>query len=241
MEKTFLLSHGDLKINCKWFAPDEGPVKRIVLGVHGMGGSTDDAIQVGIAEEMEMYYSATFRFDLPAHGASPLDSDGLTLQNCLDSLTAVAEFARQQYPEVEDLCVFATGFGAYITLTALKQLHELPGNVKLVIQTPSFRMHETLLAMTRLTEQTLWAMEKITFKGKRPDTITYNFYSQLKENPAFGTYPIPMLILLGEEDNMFLCPISSISAKSIPRPSWSPFPVPTINSWRKGPGIWCWT
>jgi len=204
MEKTILLSRGDLKINCKWFAPDEGPVRRIVLGVAGIGGTTEDPIQVGIAQEMEMYYSATFRFDFPGHGASPLNSeDGLTLENCLASIDAVASFAREQYPQVEDLCVFATGFGAYMTLIALQRLQEMPGNIKLVIQTPSLRVHEALLAMKGISEPTLRAMDKMTFdsnKAKRPLDITYAFYSQLRANDVFTTYPIPMLILMGEED-----------------------------------------
>ena len=52
MEKTFLLSSGMLTIPCKLSQPDSGDIRRIVLGVHGFGGSTEDAIQVGIAEEM---------------------------------------------------------------------------------------------------------------------------------------------------------------------------------------------
>lgn len=200
MEQTVLLSRGDLKINCKWFAPDEGPVRRIVLGVHGIGGSTEDTIQVAISQEMEMYYSATFRFDFPGHGASPMESDALNLENCLASLYAVAEFARGQYPEVEDLCVFATGFGAYISLIALQELQELPGKLKLVIQTPHLRMHQTLLTMKKISEHTLWAMDKMTFPTARPVDISYDFYAQLKARPALETYPIPMLILMGEED-----------------------------------------
>ena len=65
MEQTVILTRGDLNIHCKWFAPDDGDVRRIVLGVTGIGGTTEDKIQVGIAQEMEMYYSATFRFDFP--------------------------------------------------------------------------------------------------------------------------------------------------------------------------------
>ena len=201
MEKDFLLSHGDLQIHCKWFAPDDGDVKRIVLGVHGIGGSTEDAIQVGIAQEMEMYYSATFRFDFPAHGQSPMGSDALTLKNCIDSLTVVAAFAREQYPEVEDLCVFATGFGAYITLVALQQLQEMPGNVKMVIQTPSVRMDETLIKMSRVSRATLQAMDKVTFHTAKPFDVTYRFYEEIHAHSAMTIYPIPMLILMGEEDN----------------------------------------
>lgn len=200
MEKTFLLSQGDLKIPCKLSQPDSGEVRRVVLGVHGLGGSTNDEIQVGIAEEMELFYSATLRFDFPAHGENPMTDEDFTLKNCVDTLLAVARYAREQYAQVEDLCIFATGFGAYVTLTALQDLLEMPGRVKLVVQTPSVLMHETLLSMKGISRETFWAMDRITFPAERPFSVTYSFYEELSENIALTSYPIPMLILQGEND-----------------------------------------
>ena len=199
MEKNFFLTDGELRIPCKQSAPDDGAVQRIVLGVHGLGGSAQDAIQVGIAEEMELFYSATFRFDFPSHGENP--SDELTLKGCVDTLLAVARYARSEYPQVEDLCIFATGFGAYVTLVALERLLELPGRIKLVVQTPSVLMHETLLAMKRISEPTLKAMGRATIRAARPIDITYPLYEELQEHIALDTQPIPMLILHGEEDS----------------------------------------
>ncbi len=200
MEKSVLISQGELDIFCRHTAPDSGGIRRIVLGVHGLGGSTEDAIQRGIAEEMELFYSAVFRFDFPAHGQSPLGSAGLTLQNCMDSVLAVARYARAQYPEVEDLCIFATGFGAYVTLVTLDQILALGGSVKLVVQTPSVMMHSTLLAMKNMSPPTLQAMGQVSFQAARPFEVTYQFYEDLRENFAMNSYPIPMLILHGEED-----------------------------------------
>ena len=200
MERSFLLNQGGLEIPSKLSQPDDGQIRRVVLGVHGLGGSANDEIQVGIAEEMEMFYSAVLRFDFPAHGESPLDSDYFTVQNCIDSLYAVAQFAKEAYPEVEDLCIFATGFGAYITLVTLQDLMELPGRIKLVLQTPSVMMHETLLAMKHISRPTLEALERTTFKTSRPFDVTYQFYLDLQDNPVMNSYPLPMLILHGEED-----------------------------------------
>ena len=201
MEKSFLLSHGDLNIFCRETVPEYGDIRRLVLSVHGMGGCTQDDIQRSIAEEMEFFSSVVYRFDFPAHGESPMDSDYLTLRNCMDSLLTVAKYARERFPEVEDLCIFATGFGAYITLVTLDQLMELPGKLKLVVQTPCVRMHETLLAMRRMSEPTLKAMETATFsRAARPFTVTYSFYEDLRDNYALTSYPLPMLILHGEED-----------------------------------------
>jgi len=199
VEKEFLLQRSGLTIPCKISQPDSGPIRRVILGVHGLGGSTEDAIQIGIAEEMELFYSACVRFDFPAHGKSP--SDELTLSGCLDALYAAACFAKEQWPNVEDLCIFASGFGAYVTLLSLQDLLELPGSIRLVVQTPSVLMHQTILAMLRISPQTLWAMDRKPLMAPRPFDITYRFYEELTQNIALTTYPIPMLILQGEDDS----------------------------------------
>ena len=204
MEKSFVLSSGDLQIPCKLRTPEESGIRRLVLGVHGFGGCTNDAIQVGIAEEMEMFSAAVLRFDFPAHGENPLDSDGLTLPNCRNTLLAAARWLRERYPEVEDLCVFATGFGAYMALQVLEELIALGGRVKLVIQTPALLMHETMLAMKEMSEPTLAAMGKVHYRADRPFYATYEFYKQVRDNIVLTTHPIPMLILQGEEDS-YIC------------------------------------
>ncbi len=201
MEKKILLSQEELQIPCWVNVPDYGEIRRVVLGVHGLGGSAQDDIQVSIAEEMEMFYSATVRFDFPCHGESPSEDDVLRLSDCRRTFMTVARYIREEFAQVEDLCIFATGFGAYVTLICLEELLELPGKVKLVIQTPSVRMHETLLAMKRINRETLWALDSTLFRTPRPFTITYSLYEELAENIALTTHPIPMLILHGEEDS----------------------------------------
>lgn len=194
METSFLLHAGQLHIPCKLTQP-EGTLQRVVLGVHGLTGSMDDTIQSGIAEEMALFYAATFRFDLPAHGKNPEET--LTVQGCVDTLLAVAAEARRRYPNVEDLCIFATGFGAYITLLALPKL---TGRIKLVIQTPALLMHETILSMINRSRETFWAMESITLPTPRPLTLTYRFYEELEQNIALAAYSVPMLMLYGQDD-----------------------------------------
>lgn len=200
METTFLLSRGELKVPCRLSEPEDGVIRRVVLGVHGFGGSAGDRIQVGIAEEMALFYAATLRFDFPAHGESPMDSGDFTLQNCMDALRCAAEEAKRRYPQVEDLCVFATGFGAFVTLNVLEDLLALPGRVKLVVQTPSVRMDETLLAMRGISRETFWAMDRFTVPAERPFDVTYRFYEELREHSVMTEFPIPMLILQGEQD-----------------------------------------
>ena len=200
MEQSLLLSQGSLKISCRLSQPDDGCIDRVVLGVHGFGGSADDQIQSGIAEEMALFSAATVRFDFPAHGGSPMGSADFSLKNCKDTLLAVARFARQRYPEVKDLCIFATGFGAYVTLLCLDALLDMPGQVRLVVQTPSVRMDETLLSMVGMSRETFWAMDRFTIPAERPFDVTYRFYEELRDNSVMNVYPIPFLILHGEDD-----------------------------------------
>lgn len=170
METSFVLRYEQLNIPCKVTEPAGGIVRRVVLGVHGFGGSSADQIQEGIAEEMGLFGSAVLRFDFPAHGEN--EERELTLQGCLDTLWAVACEAKNRYPQVEDLCIFATGFGAYVTLLSLQDLLELPGRIRLVVQTPSVRMDETLLAMLNRNRETFWAMDRITVPAPQPFAVT---------------------------------------------------------------------
>ena len=201
MEKSLILSRGELQIFCKQTEPDSGEIRRVVLSVHGLAGSTEDAIQTSIAEEMEIFSSAIIRFDFPVHGQSPMPDESFTLENCRASLMAAAEYAVEQYPEVENLCIFASGFGAYVTLVCLEELKKLSGKIRLVVQTPSVMMHETLLSMRNLSRPTFQAMGEITIPTKRPLTIRYSFYEELLENSVLVSHRIPMLILHGEFDS----------------------------------------
>ena len=129
-----------------------------------------------------------------------MGSESFTLQNCMDSLLAAAIYAKEQFPQVQEHCLFATGFGAYVTLLCLPRLQALAGRVRLVLQTPSVCMHETLLSMIRVSRQTLWAMESYTLPLPRPLEITYGFYESLLQNSAMVSSSQPMLILQGERD-----------------------------------------
>ena len=199
MEQSFVISHGGLQINCSLAQPAHGAPRRVVLGVHGFGGSMCDEIQSGIAEEMVLFGCACLRFDLPAHGKSSVNE--LTLENCTTALMAAAQEVKRRFPETKELCIFATGFGAYVTLVALEDLLDLPGKLRLVVQTPSLRMDRTLLAMTRCSKDTLRAMGSYTTPTPRPLHISYHFYEELLANSVMVDYSVPMLILHGEADD----------------------------------------
>lgn len=201
MEREILLERGGLQTPVYLSEPEYGAPARLVLGVHGLGGSAEDEIQLGIAEEMALFNAVTVRFDFPGHGKSPMTDAAFSVKNCVTTLLETACWAKSEYPQVEDLCIFATGFGAYITLLALDDLAQLPGKLKLVVQTPSVLMHETLPRMIQMSRETFRAMDRYTFRLERPLTVCYAFLEELRENIALNTYSVPMLILHGEEDD----------------------------------------
>ena len=74
---------------------------------------------------MGFFSAAVVRFDMPCHGASAMTGEDFSLRNCVGALLAVARMARETFPGTQNLCIFATGFGAYVTLVALEELMEL--------------------------------------------------------------------------------------------------------------------
>ena len=199
MEQHLTISCGELETPCLLCEPEYGALRRVVLGVHGFGGSMHDAIQDSIAEEMELFGSVVLRFDFPGHGEN--QEDVVTLQGCVDTLLSVARYARERYPKLEDLCIFASDFGADVTLHAIQELMELPGRVRLVVQSPSLHLDQTVLNKAQVSRATMEAMEWAVMKAERPVGITYNFYEELRDNINLAAYPIPFLILHGECDD----------------------------------------
>lgn len=203
MERSFILEAEDLRIPCVATEPEYGPVRQCIIGVHGFCGSKDSPVLVDIAEEMGIFGAATVRFDLPAHGDSPVTDWGLSLKKCAETLIAVAKWVRETYPEVE-VGVFATGFGAFVTLVALDDLKEMTDKLKLVLQTPDLHMAQSLLNMAKMTEEELHKAGRVTIGAtmKRPVEVPYSFYEELQGNMVYYNYHMPMLLLHGELDDV---------------------------------------
>lgn len=200
MERSFLISSGMLEIPCKIYTPDYGETQRVVLGVHGFCGSKDDSIQSSIAEEMALFNTATVRFDFPAHGESPMTDDQFTVENCVSVLLAAAARARKEFLLIDEFSIFATGFGAYLTVLALEELTEILGDVRIVLQTPDFRMADTMLAMKGLTDEEYEKNGSMVYGFDRKIRIPYSFLQELRGNMVFNSYPVPILLICGDQD-----------------------------------------
>ncbi len=203
MEKTFTLDRNGLRIPCALTEPEHTGVKRCIIGVHGFCGSKDSKILADIAEEMYLFGAATVRFDFPAHGDSPVTDWELSLEKCAVTLKTVAQWARETYPDA-DMGIFATGFGAFVTLVALEDLEWILDRVKLVLQTPDVQMAASLLNMAKMTAEELHAAGRVVIGKtmKRSVEVPYSFYQDLHSNVVYTPYSMPMLLLHGELDDV---------------------------------------
>ena len=203
MEKRFVIRRAQYEIPCRLEVPEFGEVSRLVISVHGFCGSKEDGVQTSLGEEMALFGYATLRFDFPAHGENPMTDRELTLENCTNTLLAVADWAREEYPDVPK-CMFATGFGAFVTAQALEELTAVLGSVRLVLQTPSFRMANALLNMKNISEETLRKQGRVTV-GRVTDRkieVPYSFYEELRGTMVYMDYEMPMLLIVGECDEV---------------------------------------
>ncbi len=201
MEKVFAIPQGEFDLPMKVTEPNFGTVRRCILGIHGFCGHKDSLVLQSISEEMGMFGAATVCFDLPCHGESPMTERELSLDNCHAAILTAARWAAENYPDVPK-CIFATGFGAFLTVHCLDALRIILGDVRLVMQTPDFRMSESFLALKGLTEPQFRKMGRVTTgrPGDRKMEITYGFYEELRSAITYAEYDMPMLLIHGECD-----------------------------------------
>lgn len=203
MERRFILRENGLQIPCVLNEPEECSVRRCVIGIHGLCGSKDTKILEDIAEEMGLFGAATVRFDFPAHGDSPVTDWELSLKRCQETLQTVVLWAEKAYPYV-DICLFATGFGAFVTLVTLDDLRLIREDLKLVLQTPDLSMAQTLLHMINMTEAAFQKAGRVVIGAttKRAVEVPYSFYEELQSQIVYYNHEIPMLLLHGERDDL---------------------------------------
>ena len=204
MERTLMLPCDELEVPCKIYDPGYGTIRRVVIGVHGLFGDKESSVIAAVAEEMGFYQTATVTFDLPGHGESAMPGRTVNLRNCHRSLMTTVEYARELYPEAEEWCVFATSFGAYVTLLAMDELKELLGHIKLTLRAPAVRMAETFLTMARCSQEELLKKGRVICGFDRKMEIPYSFYEELTTHNAMANYDMPIMILQGALDDIVL-------------------------------------
>ncbi|MBQ2407925.1 MAG: alpha/beta fold hydrolase, partial [Bacilli bacterium] len=125
----------EYNINIKEMLP-ENP-KEIMVAIHGFAGDKESSAISMVAEELMKQDIGVIALDLPGHGASEVDGDYLTLDNCLADIRFTLDYAKENFKDAK-ISLFATSFGAYLTLLLLTRY----GNEynKVVLRCPAIRM-----------------------------------------------------------------------------------------------------
>lgn len=87
--------------------------KKIAIVIHGMCSSKESANAAYMMNFLPERGIGVVAYDQPGHGEEEAKEEELRIGNCLDSLNAVEEHLKAEYPEAE-ICYFGSSFGAYI-------------------------------------------------------------------------------------------------------------------------------
>ena len=172
-EKYFDINEQGFSVRCKVYAKDVHNIRRAVIFGHGFGGHKDNHVCARFAEQTTSRYKdvGVFAFDWPCHGMDARNR--LVLADCDAYLSIVLGTIRKTFG-TEDICVYATSFGGYLTLKYITD-HGNPFR-RIALRCPAVGMHDVLLHIIHPDE--LAKLEK----GK---DVLIGFDRKVKVNKAF--------------------------------------------------------
>ena len=162
-----------------------GDEEQVVIIAHGFGSSMQSPTAQMVLENLPKVGIGAIAFDFPAHGASLVDGDTLSVVNCIADLEAVEEYVRNKCPKAK-ISYFGSSFGAYITLLYLSQNPEKDG--KAFLRSAAVNMH---VIFENPTEAEAFAMAQqghLIINYGTPLKLTQKFVNDLKEHDLFELY-----------------------------------------------------
>ena len=188
----------------KEYIPEK--IEKIIIACHGFGGDKNSSAIELLANNLLKENTMVVAFDFPAHGESKASDDRFTVENSINDLITVENYYREKYNKSE-VGIFATSYGAYITLLKIQKYSNCYS--KIVLRSPAICMDE-IFENSILNEN----IEQFKIRGysilgyERKMKIPYKYYEELKENKLFNIYTKneKLLIIQGSEDDM--APIS---------------------------------
>lgn len=189
-------------ISVRTYLPTEN-IKEIIIAVHGFGGDKDSSAIRLLAKKMVKENFLVICFDFPSHGDSEVEDDKLTIDNCINDIETIEQYIKDKFGRDIKINIFATSFGAYITL--LKIIKKKTRYNKIVLRAPAIKMDE-ILKNTLLREPFEdFKRNRVTKLGfRRIMDIPYDFYEELKANKILKIYQNnqKMFIIQGTNDDV---------------------------------------
>lgn len=189
------------RISLKEYLPTR--FEEIIIACHGFGGDKESSAIELLAQEANKKNIGVIAFDFPAHGESEVEGDFFTLDNCISDLEAVEEYIREKYKNVNKIDIFATSYGAYITL--LKIIRNDDNYNKIILRAPAIEMGNIFKDYLLKEDINKFLERGFAILGfERNIKITKEFYLELEKNKIIELYDKrkEMLIIQGDEDNV---------------------------------------
>ena len=176
----------DYNINIKEFISED--VKEILIGVHGFAGDKESSALTNVAEALSTNHIGLIALDLPGHGASEVNGDFLTIDNCLNDIKSVIEYAKKEYSGAK-ISMFATSFGAYLTLLYITK----SGNDfnKVILRCPAIKMDQ--IFVDEIINEDMGTFNDRTFTTvgyERELKVNYAYFKELVENNIIDSFKV---------------------------------------------------
>ena len=190
----------DYYIEINEYIPKE--IKKIIIAVHGFGGDKDSSVIVALANELNKYNIGLVCFDFPGHGKSEVDGNYFTVENSINDLNEVEKYIQEKYKS--PIGIFATSYGAYITLLNIGKNQKEYSDV--ILRCPAIDMFNIFRKnILNISEDDFKQKGYCELGYERKINIIYKYFEELEKNNVneiVKELNIPIVIIHGTEDNM---------------------------------------
>ena len=219
MEKLYDINSDGYSVRCKLFANDPRQAEQVILLAHGFGGNKENKTFARFASHVLAKYKkvALIAYDCPCHGKDARKK--LILQECENYLDIVIRDSKERF-HTEDLCLYATSFGAYIALNYIAE-HGSPFR-RIALRSPAISMYESI-SERMLTEEDRNKLAKgkeVQIGYDRKMKIDQHFMDSLQEADVrkkdYIDFAEDMLIVHGTKDEVVACePVAEFADQNI--------------------------
>lgn len=199
MEKE-IKSKSNYKIPIKEYKPNK--VEKVIIACHGFGGDKESSAIELLAQKLVKENILVIAFDFPAHGESKASGKEFIIENCINDLISIEEYIKKEYPQAE-IGIFATSFGAYITLLKINKYKN--NYFSIVLRAPAICMNEIFVNSIMREDMNNFKQRGYTILGYEKElVVTYKYYEDLINNKLFDIYNKneELLIIQGTKDDM---------------------------------------
>ena len=169
--------------------------KKVIVAVHGnLSNKADEPISI-LFEIAFLHGYQVLSFDLPEHGERKTDKTPCKVQNCVEELKAVINYAKEKWQIVS---LFAVSMGAYFSLLSCREL-----SIKHAwFLSPVVDMEKIIQNIMKVSSVSEEQLEKEqTIKTPYGQTLYWDYLVYVRNN-RIEKWDIPTDILFGENDDV---------------------------------------